>query len=326
MRAIEPLLPARHLGHRPGRYGRGWVLPRGGVITWPARKCDQSEHDRFAETAGFTRAWHSGSLAFEINSSGLLLARAGREPLADQQRARVNAAIVLAYAEKRYEQRGTVYQGALGLEVGHPRLAGLRHEDYRAGLKALVERGELRRRHCRALSFQLPARHRVALIEQRDLHTSWAKRTDSVVAPDDAIYGEIPQAFAQAAAERAERLWGQMYVYHPRNRTQPARSELLWLEVAWQPIDGARRRVRISWGPSPELALEANGEPALHTRTLLTQTPRDTPPLTLAALAEEMEARLRERYANGEALETITRALRSARPSWITQPVAWITD
>jgi hypothetical protein len=326
MGAAKPSLPARAVCHRLGRYGRGWLLPDGGVLTWAATKRDPAEHEHFAQIAGFTARQRERSLAFEIDRHGLLLARSGQAPLSDHQRTSVACAIVLAHAEKWYEQHRALSQGDVGLEPGRLRLAGLRHEDYRTALKALVGRGELRRRHCQSPSFALPALHRAALIEQRGLRSSWAKDTSWIVAPDDPTYGEITHALADATGERDERLWTQLSPYQAPNQPRPAREELVWLELAWQPADHERRRVRISWGPSSTLGRESVGEAALGMRTVLTQTPRDTPALILAAIGEEMQARVRERYANGEALETITRTLRGARPSWITQPVAWITD
>jgi hypothetical protein len=149
MGAAKPSLPARAVCHRLGRYGRGWLLPDGGVLTWAATKRDPAEHEHFAQIAGFTARQRERSLAFEIDRHGLLLARSGQAPLSDHQRTSVACAIVLAHAEKWYEQHRALSQGDIGLEPGRLRLA-------RSSPRGLPDSPEGTRRARRAAPPPLP--------------------------------------------------------------------------------------------------------------------------------------------------------------------------
>jgi hypothetical protein len=80
----------------------------------------------------------------------------------------------LAFVEECYIDGGYMYSGCVHAnEVRGPARLGITNQEWWETLWALVETGALAERECDAVAFELPARRRVELIREHDLHYRW---------------------------------------------------------------------------------------------------------------------------------------------------------
>ncbi len=300
--------PLRRHEAEAGAPARGLLTTDGGVITWRA---DNSTALTFADVEVALRLDGAAARSFTITADGALGDADGRRLRADERR-RLARAVVLAYCEQRYIDCGYMYSGSV--DEHHAKLCALEPGIFRDALESLAAPGIMLRRACRAVSYELAASRRVALIDAHDLVARWRERDRGAGYDCEGPWGQVTNARRERTEEQADIHRHERRVYYPGDRGGPAREGTFHTQLALQG-GNPTLTLELSWSAStpPAGAQLPTIKPGKLTRP--TNLGAASTHLVRAAVLGELDSALSTRYEHDGNLEAAFRALPVASPS-----------
>ncbi len=326
-RIVLPPSPLRESGllhrveHELGEPGKGLWLPGAGILTWRVDPDGSPPALTMIDRLDLAAAWRphpdGRALAFAITPSGGLTTQ-DASALSVQESRWLCEVLVLGAAEAEYVRRGYMTTGAIGADACDARHAQISETNYLRGLDGLVERGELRRRHCRAVRYELPPDRKMALIDEHHLDQEW-ERTAAAFYPNQPTWGEIPRVRAYAGEERHGCRSTVLRVYYPGDRGGDAREGMLALELELDRTGVSSLELVAVWRAARRPASATLPPVAAGEKRVAIALDALAMPRLQGALLAEVERVLRASYKHGGELEQIVDSLADTGAAWLRE-------